>query len=471
MEESPKAFGKNDDEMDEDNAGRDKYFLMGDDDISHYDSIEDEEDSKIIIPNVENYLNNINNNEIKEFVENPNVNSDLSIINNIVEDNFNMKNNLSKNQSLNNVNNVNVNSFINNYSLNESSNKNNFEYENSFPREDNLDKSQNNDMNKNGPVNSNSKIGDNTIQISLSSDEEDDKCVEIIPGEQFAKHFQEDKYGPQKRIEIMEPDESKNIILQNKFKKMVKKNKVNVNKIFDNFFDEKIPKVNKNEIIQRKNNNIMFHKNKNRNFNHPNPNEFIPMPKKEFKINTHFQKLLLNRVEHQILTEIYNSYDDKTKFNAAYYHIMKLKNLMTYSGINAAMEYLNNIEPMELRKEIAIESTYFFKEVIREEVENAKTHDGKLILIRQPDIIYNRSLKNFSGKINYYRGNSMMRNNQRYDNYHMNNQHRNNYKNIIRNNNGEYGKYNNNFNKNPQLIQGKNIIPFERNNQYIFDDQ
>ena len=36
-----------------------------------------------------------------------------------------------------------------------------------------------------------------------------------------------------------------------------------------------------------------------------------------------------------------------------YYHIMKLKNLMTYSGINAAMEYLNNIEPMELRKEIA----------------------------------------------------------------------------------------------------------------------
>ena len=64
-----------------------------------------------------------------------------------------------------------------------------------------------------------------------------------------------------------------------------------------------------------------------------------------------------------------------------------------------------------------------------------------------------------------------MRNNQRYDNYHMNNQHRNNYKNIIRNNNGEYGKYNNNFNKNPQLIQGKNIIPFERNNQYIFDDQ
>ena len=233
----------------------------------------------------------------------------------------------------------------------------------------------------------------------------------------------------------MEPDESKNIILQNKFKKMVKKNKVNENKIFDNFFDEKIPKVNKNEIIPRKNNNIMFHKNKNRNFNHPNPNEFIPMPKKEFKINTHFQKLLLNRVEHQILTEIYNSYDDKTKFNAAYYHIMKLKNLMTYSGINAAMEYLNNIEPMELRKEIAIESTYFFKEVIREEVENAKTHDGKLILIRQPDIIYNRSLKNFSGKINYYRGNSMMRNNQRYDNYHMNNQHRNNYKNIIRNNN------------------------------------
>lgn len=473
MEESQKDLGKNDDEQDEDNVGRDKYFMMGDDDISHYDSIEDEEDSKNTIPNINIYLNN-NNNEIKEFVENSNVNPDLNIINNKIEDNFNMKNNHSQNQSLNNTNNININSFINNYSLNESSNKNNYEYENSFPREEILDKSQNIDMNKTRTINPNSKIGDNTIQISLSSeeDEEDDKCVEIIPGEQFAKHFQEDKYGPQRKIEIMEPDESKNIIMQNNFKKMIKKNKLNENKIFDNFFEEKAPKINKNEIIPKKNNNLMLYKNKNRNFNHPNPNEFIPIPKKEFKINTHFQKLLINRVEHQILTDIYNTYDDKTKFNAAYYHIMKLKNIMADSGVEKAIDYLSNIEPMELRREIAIESTYFFKEVIREEVENAKTHDGILILIKQSDFSYKRNLKNFSGKINYYRGNSMMRNNQRYDNYNMNHYQRNNFNNINRNNNGEYGRYKNNyFNKNPQMFKGKNIVPMERNKQYISDEQ
>ena len=130
------------------------------------------------------------------------------------------------------------------------------------------------------------------------------------------------------------------------------------------------------------------------------------------------------------------------------------------------MKYLDNIEPLELRAKIAIESTYFFKEVVKEEVENAKAHDGKLILIKQPDFLYRKNLSNFSGKINQFRGSSNNRirnNNIRYDNYNhnMNNQQRNAYNNINRNNNREYN-INNPYNKNSGMLQGNKM-----NSNYI----
>jgi hypothetical protein len=208
--------------------------------------------------------------------------------------------------------------------------------------------------------------------------------------------------------------------------------------------------------------NLIQNKNK---FNHKNNSklkEFIPINKANYKNNSHYQKLLINRVEHQILTDIYNTYEDKSKFETTYYHIRKLKKLMTYNGVEKAMKYLNDIEPLELRTKIAIESTYFFKEIIREEVENAKAHQGKLILIKQPDFIYRNNLKNFSGKINNCRGNSFNRvrnNNIRYDNYNnMNNHQKNAYNNIHRNynNNGEYNN-NNSYNNNSGVSQGNKM--------------
>ena len=53
----------------------------------------------------------------------------------------------------------------------------------------------------------------------------------------------------------------------------------------------------------------------------------IILPKDDFKANTYFKKLLINRVEHQILTDIYNSYDeeDKLKFEQTNYYISDKK--------------------------------------------------------------------------------------------------------------------------------------------------
>ena len=463
MEESPKDLEKNDDESDEDNKIGVDYFLMDrKDNSSELNSNEDEESNTI--PNVRNYLNG-NDNEVKEIIENPKINNNLSLIENNIEENINMKHkDMSQNKSLINVNNVNVNNIINNINFNnESNNKNNDEEEISLSNEDNMNTTQKNNINNNEKENSNSRNSQNPIV--LSDDEED---LKEINGEEFKRHFQEDRYGPERKIGIIEPDENKNIIRQNNFKDIRRKNKVDESKLFDNFFQEKEPKINKNKIIQKKynNNNMIYNKNKNRNFNHQNNKEFIPMIQNDFKTNTYFEKLLINRVEHQILTNIYNSYEDKSKFETTYSHIRKLKHLITNSGVEEAMKYLDNIEPLELRAKIAIESTYFFKEVVKEEVENAKAHDGKLILIKQPDFLYRKNLSNFSGKINQFRGSSNNRirnNNIRYDNYNhnMNNQQRNVYNNINRNNNREFN-INNPYNKNSGMLQGNKM-----NSNYI----
>jgi len=464
MEESPKDLEKNDEENDEDNKGRDQYFAFDRNDNSDDLYSNEDEDSKNTIPNATNYLNN-NDYEEKEISENPIMNHDSSLIENNIEENINMKNDgFTQNKSLINMNNIyNVNNIINNISLNQSNIKNNKEEEISISNEDNLNKTQKININNNESRNSNSRNSKNPIVLSDDDEEEEEKDLKIIDGEEFKRHFQEDRYGPERKIEVIQPDENKNIIKQNNFKDMRRKNKLNESKIFDNFFQEKEPKINKNEIIPKKyNNNMRYNKNKNRNFNQQNKKEFIPMIQDDYKTNTYFEKLLINRVEHQILTDIYNTYEDKSKFETTYYHIRKLKKLMTYNGVEKAMKYLNDIEPLELRTKIAIESTYFFKEIIREEVENAKAHQGKLILIKQPDFIYRNNLKNFSGKINNNRGNSFNRvrnNNIRYDNYNnMNNHQKNAYNNIHRNynNNGEYN-INNSYNNNSGMSQGNKM--------------
>ena len=485
MDENSQDKGKKDEENDEDNMGRDEYFRMDrDNDLSSLESqSKDDEDSRNTIPNLGNYINNEINTDINNIVENPPINLDATIINNKIDDNINMIddsiNNNMNNKNVNNINNVSNKTIINNITSNSMSesitDKKYNEDEMTFP---NLDKNKDilsqNNINKNEIENPNPKKNEIPEKISLSSSGEDDEEIKIIPDDQFKRHFQEERYGPERRIEIIDPNKNNNILSPSNFKEILKKknNNIDKEKIFDNFFSDKI-KDKKMEVIPKKNNKINFNKNKNKNFNNIKTKEFIPMPKDDFKANTYFKKLLINRVEHQILTDIYNSYDeeDKLKFEQTNYYISELKKLITYHGVDKAIQFLNNIEPMELRTKIAIESTYFFKEVVREEVENARVNNGELILIKQPEILYKQSLQNLSGKINYHgksskrRGNSM----RRYDhsNFTMNNLQRNECNNINKNNIGEIQEYNNNnININPYVLKGQNILNQKRKNFY-----
>ena len=204
-------------------------------------------------------------------------------------------------------------------------------------------------------------------------------------------------------------------------------------------------------------------------FNHKNNSklkEFIPINKANYKNNSHYQKLLINRVEHQILTDIYNTYENKDEFNTTYYYITKLKEKMTNEGVEKAIKFLDDIEPLDLRQRIAIESTYFFKEVVREEVENAKANNGELILIKQPEDRYMQSIMNLSGQINH--GNNFKRkgkSNMRYNhvNYMMNNFNKNGHNNNM-GNNFEFNKNKiNTINANPYVFQGQKL--FNQNNR------
>jgi len=460
---------KEDDYDDEDNMGRDNYFSLDRRDDS-CDSDSNEENLSKTIPNYDEYLKSNDNDEEKEIVENPLINLDNNIIDNTNEDNINMENNkISKNKSLSNVNNSPNKTFLNNscfFSENiiNPENKNN---ENDIPANKKTNNiSPNIEKNENNKINNNIRKEEGEIIESISSDDDD---LKVITNDQFVNHFQKINDSGVK-INVINSNIPSN---NNKFNEILKKNKKKKfqedDKILDAFFMEKEVKNNKNNQIPKKNNNINnFNKNKNIKFR-----EFTPIPKEDFRTNTYFEKLLINRVEHQILTNIYNTYENKETFGQTYYYINEIKNIITRKGVEEAIKYLDNIEPMELRAKIAIESTYFFKEVVKEEVENAKAHNGELILIKQPEYFYNQNMK-LSGKINHNntfrrKGNSIMRYN--HPNFHMGNFGRNQFNGI--NNNRGYGIYNNRFNNiNPNnFVYNGNMIPNMRMNENDMNDE
>ena len=141
-------------------------------------------------------------------------------------------------------------------------------------------------------------------------------------------------------------------------------------------------------------NNKINNKKKQNNKIHIKTKRFIPLQKEEYRTNVYFEKLLINRVEKQILTDIYNEYEIKSNFEQTYYYIDKIKQIITKKGVEEAIKFLNTIENLELRKRVIIESTYFFKEIIKEEVENAKVNNGELILIKLDDCYVEYSIKN-----------------------------------------------------------------------------
>ena len=448
---------------DDDNIGRDNYFMI--DRKNYSDSDSNEEDSNKTIPNITDYLNN-NNDEIKEFVENPRINPNNNIINNRIEDNINTKDiSISHNRNLDIVNNNDDKALVNNTYKN-IINKGNKDIEDLFQIGKKNNNISLNDQRNTKEIRSNNSKEEGEIVERLSSDEED---IKEVPNDQFANYFQ-NRNESGRKINIIYSNVPSNNNMNEIIKKNKKKNYQEDDKIFESFFKEKEVKINKNIEMPKKNNNNNINFNKNKNNKNLKLKEFVPIQKEDFKTNTYFEKLLINRVEHQVLTNIYNTYENKEKFDQTYYHINAIKNIIIHQGVEEAIKYLDNIEPLDLRTKVAIESTYFFKEVVREEVENAKAHNGELILIKQPDYFYNQNMK-LSGKLNNNntfrrKGNSIMRFRQTH--FNMNKYGRNYFNGTA--NNGEYSIYNNRFNSNKFGFRG-NIMPNKRINDSDMNDE
>ena len=116
------------------------------------------------------------------------------------------------------------------------------------------------------------------------------------------------------------------------------------------------------------------------------------------------------------------------------------------------MNYLIKIEPISLKNRVILESTFFFKEIIREEVEFAENNDGKLILFKQSDYIYNQNNRYNApliGKIN-----GVKRGRTRFEqNYMYNNKFNTINVNDNRNEDMNFSFYSSNFNKNPYMYK------------------
>ena len=440
MEDKPSDIEKIEEE-DEDNMGKDNYFMMGrKDDLSESD-MNDGETEKII-PNLNNYLNGKVDDDINEIIENPHVNPGTGIINNKIEENV-------KSKDVINLNDISDNSFVNN--VHNNNNENNLS----------VNQKENGSINPNELNNNNPKVESEIVE-RLSSSSSDNGDIKIISSQQFTDHFQK-RNEPKARIEVVE----NNIISNKDIKDFLRKRKQQKNDedFLKAFFNEKESKNNNNNKIKempKKNPNFNF--NFNRNKKQPiKYKEFIPLLKEDFRSNTYFDKLLINRVEHQVLTEIYRSYENKEEFNRTNYYINEIKNIINHEGVEKAIQFLDNIEPLELREKIAIESTYFFKEVVREEVENAKVHNGELILIKQPEHFYNQNIY-LKGKINHKnnnfqrKGNSFMR--YGYPKFMPNNMRNNQFNNNMNNDGFEFINYNN-INQSG-FVYNKQIFPNRR---------
>ena len=374
-----------------------------------------------LIPNIINNQNNIN-------LINPSIdinkNKDLNVkyisnSNSERNKNRNNNNNNSQSKSISNINNIideasnnNYNSISNSNSINFNNSNNN--QNNKVKIDDEMDEllipniSKNNN-NRNDKINNDinkidnkekteTKIIDN---LSLSSSSND---VEIVSGEDFRKHFQEEKYGNQRRIEVIEKKDQLNSPFSQYDDTIKKIQNVNTNNKFfinnnnnnlknNNIINELQPKINTLNVQKFEQKNKIIKKRK----------KFSPLPKDQYRDNRVFHKLLINRLERQILTDICNEYQNKDDFEETYYYIDQIQNLINEKGVEDAMKYLDTIEPMSLRTRVILESTFFFKQIVKEEVEFAKNNDGRLILYKQPDFIFNQNLKYNSpltGKVN-----------------------------------------------------------------------
>lgn len=431
--------------------------------------------------------NNYNINRNSSIINNFNISNNFKINNN--SNNFNIfHNNNSHSQSKNNsnINNMNINSFNKSNGINIDSLKDN--------KANNLNKgnlgdnqkdllypnlNNNNTINKinNNSLNNNSNtinyINNNNININSNNRADSDKKsdtkiidnlslssskssndIQIVSNEDFRKHFQEDRFGPQRRIQVVDIPQQANMPFSKRYDLL--KGKINNNKDYNKCIDAFFFEDKDKPQVQSQNQNIDLSKKKI--FNNPVINQnnkiihkrkkFSPLPKEKYRNNNIFHKLLINRLEQQILTGIYDGYQNKNDFDETFYHIEKIKYLINNKGVEEAMKYMESIEPLSLRTKIIMESTYFFKEIIKEEVEFARNNNGKLILYKQSDYIYSQNNKNnppLTGRLGVKRGRSKYAKNQM-------NKFITKNKNEMNNENVNYSFYNN-FSKNPYMYK------------------
>ena len=244
------------------------------------------------------------------------------------------------------------------------------------------------------------KIVDN-LSLSSSSDDND---VQIVSGEDFRRHFQEEKYGPQITIQVIDNERKPKISPFKYNDKLLpkKNNNKKDDKCFEDFFMDDKDK-NKNNEKEAKRFTFYSPQKESKNRNSPKRKKFSPLPRDKYTDNDNDNKLLINKVEKEILTDIYNEYQNKKDFEETYYYLDKIKDIINQKGVDDAMKYMEKIEPLNLRKKIIYEATFFIKEIIRKEVEFAEKNGGKLHLIKQPEYVFEQSLKYnvpLSGKAN-----------------------------------------------------------------------
>jgi hypothetical protein len=239
---------------------------------------------------------------------------------------------------------------------------------------------------------------------------------------------------------------------------MDEKNNYGNNNINPNL--KKNSKNNKNFINIQEKKNVNYSKRKKGNRIMKKRKKFSPLPKDKYRDNNSFQKLLMNRLEKQILTDIYDDYQNKEEFEETYSHIENIKNILNRKNVEKAINYLNSIEPMSLREKIIIESTYFFKEIIKEEIDFAENNDRRLILYKQPDYLLNKkskhksALRPLSRSVNKnFRNHKKSKNSKYGKKPKYNNNINKEYENESYNNNSFF---NNNFNKKPFRYISKN---------------
>lgn len=282
------------------------------------------------------------------------------------------------------------------------------EQSNTFDNNNSIQENQKNDLNKEKIQNKNDDSVKVIEKITISSSSS--SGCEIIQNEKYIEDTQKDKFYQEPKIGIanINPEELKMNFFPKKGEKEY--DKQTEEKIWNTFFltsfnsnsnnyknpntsyrkDQNQNKINNTKVKHNKfSPNLIGNIQNNRdNFNPfigKKRRKFSPLPKECFQGNRSFSKLLLDRVEKEILTDIYNNYSGNKNFDSNFNHICEIKRLLIFQGIDEAMKYIEQIPENESKNELLIEISYYFKGIIKEEMRVAGENNGKLVLIRRPD--------------------------------------------------------------------------------------